>query len=243
MRISRVCLPLPLQPQTNHHIHGKTAHYLSRVLRLKKGDLFHAFNGEGGEYICEITHVDKKSLQFEILRFLNIDKESPLEITLLQAISKGDRMTYAIQKAVELGVAKIYPVITAHCEISLKSVQAEKKLNHWQTIANSACEQCGRNRIVSIKPITSLKKVLPALESEYKLLLDTQSNTSISKITKQPKSVSLLIGPEGGLHAEEIKQAITYDFQTIHMGPRILRTETATAAALTSIQMLWGDFR
>ncbi len=243
MRISRVFLPLPLQPQTDHHINGQTAHYLSRVLRFKKGHLFHAFNGKGGEYICEITHVDKKSLQFKILRFLNIDKESPLAITLLQAISKGDRMTYAIQKAVELGVAEIYPVITAHCEISLKGIQAEKKLSHWQTIANSACEQCGRNRIVRIKPITALKKILPTLESEYKLLLDTQSNTSISKITKQPDSVSLLIGPEGGLHADEIKYALTHGFHTMRMGPRILRTETATAAALTSIQMLWGDFR
>ncbi|NOY71729.1 MAG: 16S rRNA (uracil(1498)-N(3))-methyltransferase [Gammaproteobacteria bacterium] len=243
MRISRVYLPLPLQPQTDHHINGQTAHYLSRVLRLKKGHLFHAFNGEGGEYLCEVTDVDKKSLQFKILRFLNIDKESPLIITLLQAISKGDRMTYAIQKAVELGVTKIHPVITTHCEISLKGEQAKKKLSHWQTLANSACEQCGRNRIVSIKPITVLKKVLPTLNSQCKLLLDAQSSTSISKLTEQPDGVSLLIGPEGGLHADEIKYALTYGFHTIRIGPRILRTETATAAALTSIQMLWGDFR
>lgn len=243
MRISRIFLPLSLQIDTSYDISNQTAHYLSRVLRLKQGYLFHAFNGEGGEYVCEVTRINKKSLQFKTLRFLNIDKESPLSITLLQGVSRGDRMTYAIQKAIELGVSQIWPVITAHCEAPLKGVQADKKLAHWQTLANSACEQCGRNHIVNIKPITPLEVALPTLNSECKLVLDASSETPISKIAAQPSSVSLLIGPEGGLHTDEIEYAVAQGFHAIRMGPRILRTETATAAALATIQMLWGDFK
>lgn len=243
MRISRVFLSLPLQIDTNYDISHQTAHYLSRVLRLKPGYLFHVFNGEGGEYVCEVTHVDKKSLQFKTLRFLNIDKETPLSITLVQGVSRGDRMTYVIQKAVELGVAQIWPVTTAHCEVALTGIQADKKLRHWQTLANSACEQCGRNRIVNIKPVSSLEAALPMLNSGCKLVLDARSDTSISDIAEQPSSVSLLIGPEGGLRTDEIDYAVTRGFHAIRMGPRILRTETATAAALATIQMLWGDFK
>jgi len=243
MRISRVFLPLILQTNTKYDISDQTAHYLSRVLRLKRGYLFHAFNGEGGEYVCEVIHVDKKFLQFKTLRFLNIDKETPLSITLIQGISRGDRMTYVIQKAVELGVSQIWPVITAHCEAPLKGVQADKKLSHWQALANSSCEQCGRNRIINIRPITSLEAALPTLNSECKLVLDANSNVTISNIAEQPSSISLLIGPEGGLHSNEIDYAATHGFHAIRMGPRILRTETATAAALATIQLLWGDFK
>ncbi len=243
MRINRVFLSLPLQINTNYDISNQAAHYLSRVLRLKQGYLFHAFNGEGGEYVCEVTRVDKKSLQFKALRFLNIDKEAPLSITLIQGISRGDRMTYAIQKAIELGVSHIWPVITEHCETPLKGEQADKKRNHWQALANSACEQCGRNRIVKIKPVTLLKVVLPTLNSECKLVLDASSNATIRHITEQPSNVSLLIGPEGGLRTDEIDYAVTHGFHAIRMGPRILRTETATAAALSAIQVLWGDFK
>ena len=243
MRISRVFLPLSLQINTSYDISNQTAHYLFRVLRLKQGYLFHAFNGEGGEYVCEVTRVNKKSLQFKTLRFLNIDKEAPLSITLLQGVSRGDRMTYAILKAIELGVSQIWPVITTHCEAPSKGVHADKKLSHWQTLANSACEQCGRNRIVNIKPVTLLDAVLPTLNSECKLVLDASSEAPINKVAKQPSSVALLIGPEGGLRADEIEYAVEQGFHAVRMGPRILRTETATAAALATIQMLWGDFK
>ena len=220
------------------------ATHATRALRLNIGDKLTLFNGDGFDYSCELISVKKNEVIAKVLISQSINSESPLKITLLQGISSGDRMDYTIQKAVELGVSAIQPIATERSVVKLSAERAEKRLEHWQNIVHSACEQSGRAFVPLVfAPITlSLWLANHAQQSATRILLNPVGAIQLAKIPKPASTIQLLIGAEGGLSQHEIDAAISQGFQSTVLGPRILRTETAALTAIASMQTLWGDF-
>ncbi len=237
MQIPRIHLPAPLSSGKRLDLDRQAARHILTVLRLKPGAPLIIFDGQGNAHQATL----EESAQVAIGQPLNDETESPLQIHLIQAISRGERMDYVIQKAAELGVYKITPVLTQRCMVKPKGDRAAKRLQHWQGIAISACEQCGRNRLPVLNAITTLDAALSGPENNLKLVLDPTGKNSLSNLTPPVKSVTLLIGPEGGLTDKEVRQAQQSEFIRLRMGPRILRTESAAVAALSALQALWGD--
>jgi len=219
------------------------AHHLARVLRLPIGSPLILFNGDGNEYPAEIIALDKKNVVVVISNVLTQARESPLAIHLGIAISKGERMDWVIQKATELGVTEISPLQSERVEVRLHGEREEKKLAHWRAVAISACEQCARNRIPVINDVQPLFNWIENIQVDAKFVLNHRSVAVLDAQNAAPKSVALLIGPEGGLSELEINAAEQRGFQSLRLGPRVLRTETAPLAALSVLQFLWGDLR
>ncbi|MCW8888971.1 MAG: 16S rRNA (uracil(1498)-N(3))-methyltransferase, partial [Gammaproteobacteria bacterium] len=196
----------------------------------------------GGEYSATIQSIDKRDCQVSIDQFIDRNVESPLDITLLQGISKGDKMDYTVQKAVELGVNRIVPLLTERSVVKLDLKRSQKKQQHWQGIAISAAAQSGRNRVATVDPIITLSEYLqtPENSSVAKLILSPSSALGFNSVSRN-LSLNLLIGPEGGLSDSEERAANNVGFNAVRFGPRVLRTETAAIAALGLIQGLWGD--
>lgn len=215
-----------------------------KVMRLKAGDTLTLFCGDGFDYHCALTSIEKKSTMVEVLSRNQVSNESPLTIRLLQGISSGDRMDYTIQKAVELGVTEIYPLSTARSVTKLSGDRAEKRTEHWQAVAIAACEQSGRAIIPPVHAPLTLSQWLSqhATPDYLNLLLNPVGAKRLATLSKPASAIHLLIGPEGGLSADEIDLATQRHFQSIVLGPRILRTETAALTAIASMQLLWGDF-
>ncbi|WP_022962952.1 16S rRNA (uracil(1498)-N(3))-methyltransferase [Halopseudomonas pelagia] len=241
MRVSRFYLdaalaegPLPLE--------GDLAHYIGRVLRLSPGAPVQIFNGSGQEWPGEVLEVSKRLVNLRLAAAIPGLPESPLQVHLGQAMSRGERMDWAIQKAVELGVSEITPLFTERCEVKLQGERADKRQAHWQQIAISACEQCGRSVVPVIHPPAAFSTWLDALNCDLKLVLHHRTEQQLESLAR-PEQLGLLIGPEGGLSADEIAQAENSGFQAARFGPRVLRTETAPVVALTMAQHLWGDFQ
>ena len=216
-----------------------------QVLRVQLKDRIVLFNGLGGEYEAEITHVSKKSYSATPLQHHSIELESPLDITIAQGIAKGDKMDFIVQKAVELGANSIQPLITSRGNVRYADNEREqKRVNHWQQIVISACEQSGRNHIPIVLPPLRLAAWLGQAAGQFnvKIVLDPYAQQTLKSITLPTiAKICLLLGPEGGLSREEIKEASQANFIAVKLGPRVLRTETATLAALTALQALWGD--
>ena len=243
MRISRLFLDIPLNPGSTVSLQGEALHYVARVLRLKPGTELTVFNGQGGEYSAQLESVTKRNAELSIGEFNERDCESPLELTLIQGISRGERMDYTLQKATELGIKQIIPVFTQRCTVSLEGERLEKRQQHWQGVVRSACEQCGRNRVPEIKTALDLTKYLESEITGTKLLLDPLADNSLQSISAPNSHTLLLIGPEGGLDENERELAQNKDFQGIRLGPRVLRTETAAVTCIAAMQALWGDLR
>ncbi len=224
------------------------SHYALTVLRLKDNRQIEVFDGKGTQAQATLLHTSRRSATVLINTIQTPVTESPLNTILLQAISKGERMDYTIQKSVELGVTQIQPIWTQHCGAILNDKQLVKKQQHWQTIAINACEQSGRNVLPKILMPQNYQAWLKSqLDTSFKgFVLDPYATHSISKIientSKTTLPIHLLIGSEGGLSEEEVKQALQTGFKAINLGPRILRTETAGIAVLSILQSLWGDF-
>jgi 16S rRNA (uracil1498-N3)-methyltransferase len=224
-----------------------------RVLRLKNGDNLTLFNGELnnkmlGEYQAELTNVSKKQAQVIIKSFAEKNVESPLNIHLGQGISRGERMDFTLQKSVELGVNTITPLFTERCGVKLTGERLQKKIDQWQKIVVSACEQSGRCSVPTVMPATYLNEWLVQKTSSLKLNLHPKAQYSImtlpeSNVTDAQQRVRLLIGPEGGLSDDEIKQANNASFIDVLLGPRVLRTETAALTAITALQCRFGDIK
>ena len=217
------------------------SHHLIRVLRARKGSEVILFNGDGYEYLAEVLDENPRQCQLSIKQQTNVENESSLKITLLQGVSRGDRMDSSIQKSVELGVHAIVPVLCQRTGTILKGERAEKKLNHWQQIVISACEQSGRCIIPEIKSAIDFTQAVQTVTAGHKLMLAPEAAGNIGSVTKPEKELCILIGPEGGFTEEEIKLAIDTDFIAISLGPRVLRTETAGPASIAIAQALWGD--
>ncbi len=218
-----------------------SSNHLIKVLRLKNNFTFTLFNGNGLEYIARLE-INGKKASAHIESSSKIDNEPELKIHLIQGISKGDRMDFAIQKAVELGAASITPVITERTVVNLKNDRQQKKWEHWQAIIISACEQSGRNIIPILNQICCLSELIETTLDGLQLVLDPLSSASLQSINPK-QNIHLLIGPEGGLTEAEIDKAKSKYFTGVKLGPRILRTETAALAAITAAQVLWGDLK
>lgn len=215
-----------------------------RVMRLKAGDTLTLFCGDGFDYECALTHSEKKVSYAKVLSRTAVNNESPLTIRLLQGISSGDRMDYTIQKAVELGVTEIFPLSTERSVTKLSGDRAEKRVEHWQGVAIAACEQSGRAVVPKVHTPVTLAQWLNqhAVSDCQNLILNPVGAKRLAMLDKPDCPIHLLIGPEGGLSPGEIELATQQHFQSIVLGPRILRTETAALTAIASMQSLWGDF-
>jgi 16S rRNA (uracil1498-N3)-methyltransferase len=229
-----------LAAQTTLELAPEASHHLARVLRMQCGDPLIVFNGEGGEFPATITAVDKRTVQIATEQIREAVPESPLHLQLGIAMSKGERMDWVVQKATELGVARIVPLISERVELKLHGERADKKLAHWRGIAIAACEQCGRNRLPEIGEVQTLAQWLEQTDAEVKFVLHHRTEAALDAAAK-PASVALLVGPEGGLSENEIAAAERRQFAPLRLGPRVLRTETAPLAAISVLQYVWGD--
>jgi len=239
MKSIRIYQPGNFTAGSSIELDKSASNHLIRVLRLKNNYTFNLFNGEGIEYSATLEITGKRAIA-HIQSADQTSIESNLNIHLLQGISKGERMDFAIQKSVELGITSITPVITERTVVNLKDDRQQKKRQHWQSVAISACEQSGRSVLPQINSICGFSQAVTTHANCLKLLLDPLSENSIQSISAN-KNIEILIGPEGGLTDAEITFAKENNFTGIKMGPRILRTETAALAAITSVQLLWGD--
>lgn len=240
MRIPRFYCPTFDVTQNTLVLPEAVHRHAIQVLRLKVGTEIRLFDGNGLEYQATLSHVERKRSEVELGQRLPNHTESPLNITLLQGISRGERMDFAIQKAVELGVKRIIPVVTERCNVQLKQDRAEKRHAHWQGVVHSACEQSGRAVLPLLSEVAELQLAMENTRDALKLVLDPQAETGFKNL-EPAKHLTLLIGPEGGLTEQEIGMAKSAGFTAVQFGPRILRTETASTAALAVVQSLWGD--
>lgn len=241
MRIPRIYLPVELSTDQPIELTDHAFQHTVKVLRMKQNAELIVFDGMGHEYFALLLHVNKKNAFIEIKETINNKTESNLHIHLGLGISKGERMDFAIQKAVELGVTEITPLFTEHCVVNFDEKRTQKRLQHWQGILISACEQSGRNILPALNTTTTLMKWSDSI-NEICLLFDPVATTSLKQVKPENDSMNLVIGPEGGLSSNEITELTKKThFHSIKFGPRILRTETAALSAITAIQVLWGD--
>ncbi len=242
MRKTRLYVEQKLEQGGSIRLEGDRAHYLSRVLRLEAGADFVLFNGKGGEYEARVERAERDAVWARLGAFNPVERESPLNITLVQGISRGERMDFTVQKAVELGVSAIAPITTERSTVRLDGARRSRRLEHWRGIVVSACQQCGRNRIPSVEEITTLDQWLKTASKSAasRLVLSPRGALSANDVEIE-RDVLLLIGPEGGFSQGELDRLSRSGFRALSLGPRILRTETAAVAALTALQLKRGD--
>lgn len=221
---------------------GTAGHYLTRVLRLSEGDPVTLFNGDGHDYSAVITGVMPQLVQVRIMNSSLPGNESPLKITLVQAISRGERMDYALQKATELGVYRIQPLISQRVGVRLDASRQAKRLKHWQGVVISACEQSGRAFVPEVRTPLSITDWLSESDKSQRLVLDPFANSKLPDLSVEGDALHLLVGPEGGFTDDEIKEIRANDVVAVSLGPRVLRTETAGLAAIAVLQAKTGDF-
>ena len=237
----------PLALGATVQLSDSAAAHATRALRLEVGDNATLFNGDGFDYECTLTAVKKNAVFANITNVYAVLNESPLKITLLQAISSGDRMDFTIQKAVELGVTAIQPFTSQRSLVKLSTERAEKRTEHWQNIAISACEQSGRSIVPVVSAPLNMVHLFAHLATnlhanDCKITLAPDATQQLKSLNKPSGHIYLLIGAEGGLSDEEIALSLHHGFQTIQLGGRVLRTETAALATIAALQTLWGDF-
>lgn len=241
MRIPRIYHPQAITQLGSLTLSEDAAGHVGRVLRMKAGHDILLFDGLGAEFPAVINQITKKSITVEVSKRVERSSESPLDLHLGQVISRGDKMEFTIQKSVELGVNTITPLISERCGVKLDQKRFDKKLSQWQKVAISACEQTGRNTIPEIRPIMSLEQWCSEKYDGLKLNLHPRATYSINTLPTPVEKVRLLIGPEGGLSSQEIEKTRSYQFEEILLGPRVLRTETASLTAITALQVRFGD--
>lgn len=241
MRIPRIYHPDPLTSHSEIALCEDAANHVGRVLRMQPGQLIQLFDGSNQVFEASITQVDKKSVRVSLSEGVLSDNESPLNLHLGQVISRGEKMEFTIQKSIELGANTITPLFSERCGVKLDGERLEKKLQQWQKIAIAACEQCGRNRIPEIRPAMQLEIWCAEQDDSLKLNLHPRASHSINTLPLPVNHVRLLIGPEGGLSADEIAMTSGYGFTDILLGPRVLRTETTALTAITALQVRFGD--
>jgi 16S rRNA (uracil1498-N3)-methyltransferase len=240
--ISRFFCPGPLHAGTDFPLPREVAHHAERVLRLGVGAEVVLFDGSGAEFPARLTALGGQP-RVRIDRRREPLRESPLDLTLVQALAGGDKMDWVIQKAVELGVSGVLPVAAERSVVKLAGERADKRLAHWRQVAVAACEQCGRNRVPEIGAILPLPRYLAGQRAGFlRLLLDPEGGRRLAELPRPEGPVHLLIGPEGGWAEGELKVARSAGCVPIRLGPRVLRTETAGLAVAAALQTLWGDY-
>jgi 16S rRNA (uracil1498-N3)-methyltransferase len=240
MRLTRVYVEADLRTGQHLTVEGNAGNHIARVLRLRAGDPLTLFNGRGGDYGGTIEEIRRDSVLITVLEHRDVERESPFQLTLAQGISRGERMDWVVQKATELGVARIAPIFTERSVVHLDDRQAAKKVQHWRSIAIAACEQSGRNRVPEIATPVDLYALLERTRGTA-LLLSPGAELRIVDIPGVDTGATVLIGPEGGLADVEQETAVKAGFTPVRLGPRVLRTETAAVCALTLLQQKFGD--
>ncbi|MBT1444236.1 16S rRNA (uracil(1498)-N(3))-methyltransferase [Shewanella sp. JM162201] len=241
MRIPRIFQPFPLSQSSVLELDEDGFAHVGRVLRMTEGQQLCLFNGDGKDYLAEIITAGKKSMSVNIISVTDNHSESPLNLHLGQVISRGDRMDFTLQKSVELGVNTITPLFSERCGVKLAGERLDKKVAQWQKIVISACEQCGRATVPEVRPVMELADWCAEQTSALKLNLHPRASHGIQGLEADTTRIRLLIGPEGGLSAEEIAMTEQHQFTEVLLGPRVLRTETAALTAITALQMKFGD--
>jgi 16S rRNA (uracil1498-N3)-methyltransferase len=242
----RFFFPSPLAAGIEVALPPNAAHHAAQVLRLKRGDAVTLFDGAGGEYGAQVLDASSRAVDVLVTERSSIERESPFEATLVQAMIASERMDQVVQKAVELGAVAIAPVATARSVTHLDPDRARRRVEHWRQIVVASCEQCGRNRLPVIHAPCDLGAWLtrptPASKAGSRLLLAPSATQSLGEVAPAA-SMEILIGPEGGFTPEEEAAALAAGFRSLRLGPRILRTETAGPAMLAAMNALWGDWR
>ena len=241
MRISRLYTPDILNTGQKIELDNDNAHYVRTVLRLKQDQALILFNGLGGEFLCKFDEVSRKRVVASIVEAIDRTVESPLKVTLGLGVSRGDRMDWAVQKAVELGVNNLTPLVTERCVVKFNTDKKQQRLQHWRNIVQHATEQSSRTMLPQLNEITDIDSWVKEQQG-LKVFLDPYAEQSLTQLKPEHMHVTLLSGPEGGFSNEERKLAVKAGFIPVRLGGRILRTETASLAALSAVQMLWGDF-
>lgn len=241
MRLNRVYAEVPVGGRVQLELHGTAANHITRVLRLRTGDALILFDDAGGEYAATIDALLRDAVRVNVGDYLPVDRESPLHVTLAQGISRGERMDVVMQKATELGVKRLVPVMAERTVVRLNPAQAANRLRHWRAIAVAACEQCGRNRLPEITPPLTLQEFLVSAYPEGLRLVLSPTGGLRPKDLPPGAAATLLVGPEGGLSDAEQAAAEAAQFKGLRLGPRLLRTETAALAALAVLQQQLGD--
>lgn len=242
MRVPRFYVPQPFAIGQEFTLPDTTFRHAVQVLRLGVDEPLILFNGEGGEYLAQISNVSKRSASVLIDSFSAIDTESPVHLTLVQAVIKPDKMDFALQKAVELGANTIQPLITQRSVVRIGKEQVDKKLQHWEGIVVAACEQSGRTRMPTVQAPLTLERWLETPFVGTRIILAPGDFPRINALSADlPTPIALLIGPEGGFTDEEVQTCVQAGVMPVSLGPRILRAETASSAALTLIQHRFGD--
>lgn len=243
-RVPRLFAGVELRPGMMMTLPEGPAHHATRVLRLAAGDPLTLFNGRGGEYEARIASVARGRLAVEVIAWRQIERESPLAATLVQGVSSGDKMDFIIQKAVELGVAAIQPVLTARSVVRFSAGRDIAKLAHWQRVVIAACEQCGRNRLPEIRGAVPLDAYCSGThETSSRVLLSPRGTARLADVAATAgRAVVLAAGPEAGFGPEDESLLVKAGFVPVRLGPRVLRAETAALAALAALNALAGDF-
>ena len=237
----RFYLPAPLAPHTTFSLPENIVRHI-HVLRLNTDDSITLFNGTGNDFAATLQTIGKRHAECHIHAQRQPENESPLAITLVQAVSSGERMDFTLQKSVELGVRAIQPIISERCVVRLSGDRADKRVQRWQDIVIAACEQSGRSIVPTVLPIVSFSDYLRQMPPELHLMMSLRRATTLRDIAPAPQTLRLMIGPEGGWTPAEEQAALEAGVQTITLGKRVLRTETASLAVLAAMQVLWGDF-
>ena len=244
MRLNRVYCDRTLAAGQQVELPESAAYHVARVLRLRAGAPLVAFDGSGHDYRCEIVAIEGDTVRVAVGERTPGLRDSPLGITLVQAVSRSERMDWTLQKATELGVRAIVPVISARSVVRLDERQAERKLRHWKAIVAGACEQSGRSTIPEVRSPVDLGQFLAKAQREgQRFVLSPAGPASLAGLATTAARVELLIGPEGGLDDHELEAAARTGFSPVRLGPRVLRTETAGIVALAVLQALWGDLQ
>ena len=242
MRLKRIWVDEPLAGRSTINLHGAAARHVGRVLRLKPGDPLRVFDGSGGEYAATVGELGRRTIEVALGEFVAEGPAPPLEIVLCQGVAKGDRMDFTVQKATELGVAVILPVITRRSVARFSAERAARRLRHWRALAAGAAEQSGRTRLPELLEPVPLETCLAAARPGLRVVLDPGASRSLASLPDgRIGRLTLLAGPEGGLADAERDAAIAAGFRPLHIGPRVLRTETAAIAAMSIAQARWGD--
>jgi 16S rRNA (uracil1498-N3)-methyltransferase len=244
VRLSRVYCEAALEPGAEVSLPASAANHVARVLRLRAGAPVVAFNGSGSDYACEIIAVQGDRVRVRVGEAAEGRHESPLAVTLVQAVSRGERMDLTLQKATELGVRAVIPVLSARSIVRLDQRQAAAKLRHWQAVVTSACEQSGRSMLPQVHaPLDLACYLAESARDGLRLVPSPGASESLAGLGVAPTQVELLVGPEGGFEESELLGAERAGFRPVRLGPRVLRTETAGIVALAVLQALWGDLR
>lgn len=243
MREIRLFVAAPLQPGLTLPLPPTAAQHAVRVLRLGAGDVLTLFNGDGRQYPARVVQASARAANVEVLAVEAPRRESPLHLTLVQALARGEKMDWVVQKATELGVARIAPVVTSRSEVKLDAARSDKRLDHWRAVAIAACEQSGRNTVPHIDAPATLAACVDVLAESAGTcwMLHPEGGGRLRDVARDMTRATLAVGPEGGLADADVELLRAAGFQGLSLGPRVLRTETAGMAALAALQALYGD--